>query len=149
MYPSYPRGAYPYGRVRRTPRPMVGPATEPQMETIRREAARRELPEGIPFAIDEILRDGLPGEDGKQKASGVIEYLKKLPYKAIEGVATEDGYYLHEGRLFKLQHNRAATSQYAKELVDGQWQYAPGAAHRLLATELITAAEAKAIRARG
>jgi Family of unknown function (DUF6011) len=58
-----------------------------------------------------------------------------------------EGYFLKDGAVYKIQHNRAHTRLYAKRLVvcdaAGSWEYAPGMVAVLRARDEITSQTAK------
>jgi hypothetical protein len=75
--------------------------------------------------------------DVRQCAAGGALATRRTP-------VTEDGIYLLDGQVFKVQRAVHGSGRlYAKTLVDGRWEYAPGAMRALAAQDKMTLEQAK------
>jgi len=100
----------------------------------------RDVEDDIRAMITKQMNNGLK----QGVASSFIDLLKQLPEVEREDAATTEGYYLHNGEIYKVQRARAG-HLYALERDDmGRFkELAKGIFRKLTATELMSAAQVK------
>jgi hypothetical protein len=127
--------------------------SDKQLAFVQKLLSERDIVPAIPLA-----------ELNKREVSKLIDELLKLPKVARKPVAApvelEDGMYLKDGEIFKVQHSRSSARQYAKQLrvvleaeFDDEddivrpgeivFDYIPGAIRKLTAADRMTLEQAE------
>ena len=136
------------------------PATDAQKRFVRKLLAEKDLTGSLydtPIWTTGVEIDGVVGYGWdymtKSGASTTIDDLLALPRKQAERKApaaapaaevTEGIYRTAAGKVFKVQKAvHGSGNLYAKELIDGSFEYAPGAIRKLRVEDKMTLAEAQ------
>lgn len=124
-------------------------ATEKQVALIRKLAAAKQAPADthgmFAWGSDfdhwyEQIRETF----NRKAASELIDWLISLPDARVTVTELEQGMYRRDGRIFKVQRAvHGSGNLYAKELVDGSFQYAAGEVRKLRPEHRMTLDEAK------
>ncbi len=154
-------------------RGLTGMMTEAQARFIQNLLGTRDVPGGAP-EVERIRGKLTEGEITKQQASDMIGWLKTLPIVSASLTAatpgqpsapadpvTEEGLYLHDDRVYKVQRSKTSGRLYAKvltvtipearrlteagEVVNFDYTYAPGAFRVLSASDRLTAERAESL----
>lgn len=121
------------------------PITDTQADLIQRLMDERELETNVREATEKLLAAGTLTT---RQASGVIDTLQAHPQKAREDAPAEEGFYFHDGQVYRVQRSRSSDRLYAKRLQvdedtgEGQFVYAPGAMRHLTADDRLTRVQA-------
>lgn len=106
---------------------------------------------GGPEAVDRAMStdhvdtvEMITSATGRKLIDGLFAMPRK-PHEQAPATALDDGMYLTtDNRIFKVQHAvHGSGRQYAKELVDGSFEYARGAIQQLRSEHRMTLAQAK------
>lgn len=98
----------------------------------------RDVEDDLRVMISKQMTNGLK----QGTASGFIKLLQQLPEIEREGAPTSEGYYRHDGTIYKVRRAKAG-HLYAMAKEDGRWEFIKGAFRKLAATDLMTPAQVK------
>jgi hypothetical protein len=82
----------------------------------------------------------------RQQASSLIDELIKMKNNGAANpkqADVEDGFYVLDGVIWKVQKSLSSNRKYAKKLVDGEFRFTPGAVAKLAKAEKLTLEKAK------
>lgn len=122
---------------------MTAVATEKQVALITKLTAEKDWTSA---AVAAPVQEMLAGVAlSKKEASGVIDMMFKLPsIKKTSFVKVEDGFYVLNDKIFKVQTSPDTGRTYAKQLTSsGSFVYAPGMVGKLAKGQKLTLEVAK------